>query len=326
MKINILKEFVRYGIGSMFIIAAILKLISIDEFELYIYSFEIFNFLLTTLFSRMLIAGELVLGLLLVFKMCYKFTWRATLSVQIVFTLFLAYVLAFRNDDNCHCFGELVELSPLESIIKNVVIIGGLFFIKTQRRRDAEMQSKFVDLFVHRFIDFRKVLLVTAVIIPFVVTPMDSVYKMIYSSEKEISTIDFYETLDKVVKMDFVDNDIVFDSVSAFEAKGDKIVAIVSSGCKYCRLGVKKLSLIMKNNDITPDNVNVFIWGSREGILNFREETMTEGCSYWHIMPHEAVDITLGRFPTFIILKEKEIVNISDFRDIDESFFLSSEP
>ena len=321
MKINILKEFVRYGIGSMFIIAAILKLISIDEFELYIYSFEIFNFLLTTLFSRMLIAGELVLGLLLVFKMCYKFTWRATLSVQIVFSLFLAYVLAYRNDDNCHCFGELVELSPLESIIKNIVVIGGLFFIKTQRHRDAETQSKFVDLLVHRFIDFRKVLLVAAVIIPFVVTPMDSVYKLIYSSEKEISTVDFYETLDKVVKMDFVENDIVFDSVSAFEAKGDKIVAIVSSGCKYCRLGVKKLSLIMKNNGVSPDNVNVFIWGSREGILNFREETMTEGCYYWHIMPHEAVDITLGRFPTFIIFKEKEIVNISDFRDIDESFF-----
>ena len=315
MKINILKDIVRYGIGSMFIIAAILKLISIDEFELYIYSFEIFNFLLTTLFSRMLIAGELVLGLLLVFKMCYKLTWRATLSVQIVFSLFLVYVLAFRNDDNCHCFGELVELSPLESIVKNIVVIGGLFFIKTQRHRDAETQSKFV----------KKILLVAAVIIPFVVTPMDSVYKMIYSSEKEISTVDFYETLDKVVKMDFVENDIVFDSVSAFETKGDKIVAVVSSGCKYCRLGVKKFSLIMKNNGVSPDNVNVFIWGSREGILNFREETMTEGCYYWHIMPHEAVDITLGRFPTFIILKEKEIVNISDFRDIDESFFLSSE-
>lgn len=317
MKVNILKEILRYGIGGMFIIAAILKLISIDDFEIYVYSFDILNFLLTTLFSRLLIAGELVIGLLLIFKMYYRFTWRATLSVQVLFTLFLVYVLLFRNDDNCHCFGELVELSPLESIVKNIVVIGALFLIRSQRRKDAETQSK--------LIDFRKVLLAAAVIIPFVVIPMDSVYKMIYSSEKEISTVDLFESLDKLVAMDFVDNDIVFDSVSAFETKGDKIVAVVSSGCKYCRLGVKKLSLIMKNNGISPDNVNIFIWGSREGILNFREETMTEGCSYWHIMPHEAIDITLGRFPTFIILKEKEIVNISDFRDIDESFFLNSE-
>ena len=312
LKINILKEILRYGIGSMFIIAAILKLMSIDEFEIYVYSFDVFNFLLTTLFSRLLITGELVIGLLLIFKMCYKITWRVTLSVQIFFTLFLIYVLVFRKDDNCHCFGELVELSPLESIVKNIVVIGGLFLIKTTRLQDHKTTSKFVGL--------RKVLLIASVIIPFVVTPMDSVYKMIYSSEKEISTVDLYESFDKVVAMDFIENDIVFDSTYVFEPKGDKVVAIVSSGCKYCRLGVKKLSLMMKNNGVTPDDVNIFIWGSREGILNFREETMTEGFYYWHIMPHEAVDVTFGRFPTFIILKEKEIVNISDFRDIDESF------
>ena len=312
LKINILKEILRYGIGSMFIIAAILKLMSIDEFEIYVYSFDVFNFLLTTLFSRLLITGELVIGLLLIFKMCYKITWRATLSVQILFTLFLVYVLVFRKDDNCHCFGELVELSPMESIVKNIVVIGGLFLIKTTRLQDHKTTSKFVGL--------RKVLLITSVIIPFVVTPMDSVYKMIYSSEKEISTVDLYESFDKVVAMDFIENDIVFDSTYVFDPKGDKVVAIVSSGCKYCRLGVKKLSLMMKNNGVTPDDVNIFIWGNREGILNFREETMTEGCYYWHIMPHEAVDVTFGRFPTFIILKEKEIVNISDFRDIDESF------
>ena len=158
-----------------------------------------------------------------------------------------------------------------------------------------------------------------AVIIPFVVTPMDSVYKMIYSSEKEISTVDFYQTLDKVVAMDFVDNDIVFDSTAQINMDGKQMVVIVSSGCKYCRLGVKKLSMMMRKNDIKSDNVNIFIWGSREGILNFREETLTDDFSYWHIMPHEAIDITLGKFPVFIMLKEKEIVNISDFRDIDES-------
>jgi thioredoxin-related protein len=193
------------------------------------------------------------------------------------------------------------------------VIVGALFFIKTTRLQDHKTTSAFVGL--------RRVLLIAAVIIPFVVTPMDSVYKMIYSSEKEISTVDFYQTLDKVVKMDFVDNDIVFDSTAQIKMDGKQMVVIVSSGCKYCRLGVKKLSMMMRKNDIKSDNVKIFIWGSREGILNFKDETLTDDFSYWHIMPHEAVDITLGRFPTFIILEEKEIVNISDFRDIDESFF-----
>ena len=117
----------------MFIIAAILKLISIDSFEIYIYSFGLLNFLFTTIFSRLLIVGELLIGLMFIFKMKYKLVWRTTLIIQILFTLFLIYVMIFRNDDNCHCFGDLIELSPLESIIKNVAIIGVLFLIKTTR-------------------------------------------------------------------------------------------------------------------------------------------------------------------------------------------------
>ena len=52
-------------VGGVFIIAAILKLISIDEFEIYIYSFNIFSFLLTTFVSRIIIIGEFILGLFL---------------------------------------------------------------------------------------------------------------------------------------------------------------------------------------------------------------------------------------------------------------------
>ena len=307
------KDIVRIGIGSLFIIAAILKLITIDEIEIYIYSFNILSFLMTTVFSRLLIAGELILGSFLVFKIHYKYTWYITLVVQLLFTMFLLYVLAFRNDANCHCFGELVELSPVESILKNVVVIALLFFIKTSVC-DA-------DAIPRKNMTLKLILFFSSLIIPFLVTPMDSVYKMVYSLEREISTIDLYDSFEDVVAMNFIDDDIVFDSTAVIDVEGEQMIVIVSSGCKYCRLGVKKLSMIMKNKGMRPDNVDIFIWGSREGILSFREETMTEGYSYWHIMPREAVDITLGRFPTFVIMKEKEIVNIGDFRDIDESLF-----
>jgi hypothetical protein len=75
------------------------------------------------------------------------------------------------------------------------------------------------------------------------------------------------------------------------------------------------------NEDITLDDVDVFIWGSPEGIIDFREETMTEDFVYWHIMPNKAIDITYGRFPIFIWTKEKNIIKIGDFRDLDDAFF-----
>ena len=302
-------KFINIVIGSVFIIAAILKLMSIDEFEIYIYSFDIFSFLLTTFVSRIIIIGEFILGLFLILKINYKLTWRLTFISLILFTLFLIYVAIFRQDANCHCFGELVELSPLESIIKNLVMIALL--ILGQRTTDNGQQTQ---------AQSSKLLVLSSTFLVFIISPPDSIYKMIYSTEKEISTVDLYKSFDEVVKIDFTEEGLVFDSISSFKEKENQLIVVVSSGCKYCRLGLKKLSLIMKNEDLATDNVDIFIWGSPEGIEDFRNETMTEDYSYWHIMPNRAIEITYGRFPIFIFLKEKDIIKIGDFRDVDDAF------
>ena len=309
-------KFINIVIGSVFIRAAILKLMSIDEFEIYIYSFDIFSFLLTTFVSRIIIIGEFILGLFLILKINYKLIWRLTFISLILFTLFLIYVAIFRQDANCHCFGELVELSPLESIIKNLVMI--VLLILGQRTTDNGQQtqaqsSKFK-------VQSSKLLVLSSTFLVFIISPPDSIYKMIYSTEKEISTVDLYKSFDEVVKIDFTEEGLVFDSISSFKEKENQLIVVVSSGCKYCRLGLKKLSLMMRNEDLATDNVDIFIWGSPEGIENFRNETMTEDYSYWHIMPNRAIEITYGRFPIFIFLKEKDIIKIGDFRDVDDAF------
>ena len=321
-------KFINILIGSVFIIAAILKLISIDEFEIYIYSFDIFGFLLTTFVSRIIIIGEFILGLFLILKVNYKLTWRLTFISLILFTLFLIYVAIFRQDTNCHCFGELVELSPLESIIKNLVMMALL--ILGQRTLVPEpVEGKNIGTSTSSVTEtvqssklkaqsskFRVLLVLTCSLVVFIISPPDSIYKMIYSTEKEVSTVDLYKSFDEVVKIDFTEEGLVFDSISSFKEKENQLIVVVSSGCKYCRLGLKKLSLIMKNEDLATDNVDIFIWGSPEGIENFRSETMTEDYAYWHIMPNRAIEITYGRFPIFISLKEKDIIKIGDFRDI----------
>ena len=309
-------ELTNIGIGSVFIIAAILKLISIDEFEIYIYSFDIFSFLLTTFVSRFIIIGEFVLGLFLILKINYKITWRLAFISLILFTLFLIFVAIFRNDDNCHCFGELVELSPLESIVKNLILIFLLLLsqkpkAKSQKPKASNQQPTAKVL----------VVLLSCCLVVFILTPPDSIYKMIYSTEKEVSTLDLYESFDEVVKIDFTEEGVEFDTITNFQESETQLIAVVSAGCKYCKLGLKKLSLMQKNEDISLDDVDVFIWGSPEGIIDFREETMTEDFGYWHIMPNKAIEVTYGRFPIFIMIKEKDIIKVGDFRDLDDAFF-----
>ena len=310
---TIIKKIIQLGIGSVFIIAAFLKLLSIDEFEIYLYSFNVINFFVTTILSRLIIAGELILGLFLVFDLYHKLTWRLTLCVECVFTIFLIFTAIFRNDANCHCFGDLIELNPIESIVKNIVVILLLLFIKTQRHRDAETQRRVLPLLI----------VACALLVVFVITPMDSVYNKIFSTEKNISTIDLYDSFDDMFKIEFTDEEMTIDSTTTFiPIKEKQLLAIVSSGCKYCKIGIKKLSLIARNKNIDVDKINIVIWGNREGIVDFREVTDTYSYPYWYIMPHQAIDITYGRFPMFIYMEDTEIVDISDFRNIDDNISL----
>lgn len=303
-------KFIRIIIGSTFLVAAILKMFSVDEFEIYIYSFEIINFLITTILSRLLIAGELLLGLFLIFNIRPKLTWTTSMIVMLLFTLFLIFTAIFRNDSNCHCFGDIIELSPLESIVKNLIIIVLLYIVKNSMMNDYRpMKYRFMPL----------IFVVASIAVPFIITPPDSIYKMIYSTEKEINTIDFYESLDDLAKFDFSD-DKFLDSTAVMDIEeGKYLIGFVSAGCKYCKIGVKKLSLIMKNNKMSTDKVKILIWGSPEGVKEFMSETDTEAYPYWHIMPNKAIDITYGRFPLFVWIEDKEIVKVGDFRDLDDS-------
>ena len=319
MNYKLIKDILRIGIGGMFVIAAILKLMSIDEFEIYIYSFNVLDFLLTSFVSRIIIAGEFILGLFLILKVNYKFTWNTTMTVLILFTLFLIYTAIFRNDTNCHCFGELVELSPVESIIKNVI---AMILLSIDKWTNLKVQSSNLKVQIST-LKAQSLIATSTLLIVFVVSPPDVIYNKIYSEEKEISNYVLQESFDDIVKINFENDTIVLDSTAVLETRERNLmIAIVSSGCKYCHLGVKKLSMIMKRKGTDTGNVNIFIWGSDDGILNFIKETDTEDLSYWKINPRQAIEITYGRFPVFIWLEDGEIVDIGDFRNITKTLEL----
>ena len=72
---DIILLILRLLIGALFITTAIMKLLTLDEFEAYIYSFNLFSFLLSTVVARLVIMAELLLGICLMSKMLYKYAW-----------------------------------------------------------------------------------------------------------------------------------------------------------------------------------------------------------------------------------------------------------
>lgn len=291
-----LKKIIRLLIGVVFIASSILKLLSVDHFELYIYSFGIFNFFITTLLSRLLITFEFLLGIFLIFKLLYHKTWWLSMLTMIGFTLFLIYVAFFRNDANCHCFGNFVELDPTGSIFKNIAIILMLLFVKNQK----EWSFRFKKWIMGAFIGI-------AIIGSFVVVPPDALYNKIYTPKTKVNE----KELQKIMQ----DSNLVEIS----KVEGDHILAFFVSGCKYCIMSMQKMDQIFKRNNISSDRIKIIILGDQTKINTFKEETKTDLYTFYaYNNPMIFFNAVYGSFPTIIYMHDSKIEKVINYRGVDE--------
>ena len=120
---TIIRWTLRILVAAVFVLSAVSKIVGLGQFELYIFSFGFFPLELCFLLARLCIGAELVLAL---FTLCGWFprTLRLlTSGILIVFSLFLCYSALIGRDDNCQCFGQLVDLDPMQSLLKNAVLL-----------------------------------------------------------------------------------------------------------------------------------------------------------------------------------------------------------
>ena len=297
--LNILKTTIRLLLGVFFIGTAVLKLMSIDSFEVYIYSFGIVNFVTTTFLSRLLIFIELLIGISLVLKIYFKKIWWFTMLMMVGFTLFLVYTAIFRNDSNCHCFGDLIELDPTQSIIKNIIVLALLLMIRKEQSHDYKplLRKCLVGLS-----------LVISLVVAFVLLPMDVIYNRLYSEEENVNSVAFYESL----------NDSTFVNLK----NGRYLINYALAGCKYCRIGAEKLTLMVDRHQIPHDRVKFIVGGSDEAIARFIEITGTSDYEHWKIPAPKFMEITYGKFPLYVFVEDGKIVKAGDFRVIDDKLIM----
>lgn len=292
---QILKFTLRILLGAYFITSAVLKLLSLDTFELYIYSFKIFSFNFSTIIARLVITCEILAGSLLIAKIRYREAWWLTMLMLIGFTLLLCYTAIFRDDQNCHCMGELVQIKPSLSIVKNIVTIALLLLIR--KEQDYNFKIKNIVL---------GIIIAISIIIPFAIFPTDSIYNLVKKNPKSVHEATFNGFL-----QDSAMRDINIDH-------GNYIIGVLSSGCEFCRISGIKIREIAENNNIDNNNILFFIWGDKQSIDNFKKETKTEGFKYVYIDPVTAVRMVNGSFPTYIFTTDGDVVKTVNLRQLTE--------
>lgn len=301
-----MKKVIKVVLGLIFIFSAVMKIIGMDNFELYIYSYHFFSLNFTFLVARAAIIIELVLGLLLVLDYFHKLTWWGCVTMLAGYTFFLLYAQLIGRTDSCHCFGDILQFNPWQSIIKNAVLI--MLFLFVYNVRDTKFRYQWL-----AFIGI--VITVSAAV--FVISPPDN-YTSNYKSHELLHQDLFQDALHRPP----------LDSLPLCE--GRKVVCLFSSACKYCQMTARKLSIMQQIHSFPGDDIYYVFMGNKEGVDKFYAES--ESLRYHDVIYDDVIGllkINDGIFPVVILMEEGRIVQEYDFRNMNEgqieAFFKQNE-
>lgn len=282
-------------LGIVFIVSAVLKIFDMDKFEIYVYSYHFFSLNFSFLVARAAIIAELVLGIMLISNCLHKLVWRGSMAMLIGYTVLLLYALVIGRTDNCHCFGDVLQFDPKQSILKNVVLMG-LFLLVYKAK---EWKTPF------RWLFFCLALVASSVAV-FVVSPPDN-FTPSYATEHNLQVDLFEEALSSPP----------LDSLTLKEGK--QVVCFFSTGCEYCQMAAHKLSLMQQFYGFPAENITYVFMGSEEGIERFYEHS--ESARYRNVLYEDVrnlLKITNGAFPIIVVMDNGEVLYEYGFRNMKE--------
>ncbi len=280
--------------GAVFLFSAYAKLFPIELFEYTFVDIGVSNFGAAPWIARLFIGLEFAFGISLVFCLYGKNQWvlKANLLFMVVLSIYLVILWIFKgNDHNCGCFGQLLDLSPAESLLKNLLMIAGLLLLWL-----------FFDGWKTVFAKYLIPLLsLLAISLPFILNPIGPVPA--YSGTEQIG------------------RNLVLDSARAEVQeelmKGKDVVAFMSLTCSHCRIAGYKMQ-IMKNKH--PEWPFYFILnGDKKHLKSFYRETQAEK------MPFEMMSVKEGfmansgpAVPAIFYTEEGKIVKRINYLDLNE--------
>ena len=292
-------------LGLVFIVSAILKIVDMDRFEIYVYSYHFFSLNFSFLVARAVIILELVLCVGLFLNCFHKLMWWGSVLMLLGYTGLLVYALILGRTDNCHCFGDYLQFNPWQSIIKNVVLL--VLFALIYRLRPRRFKFDVLSLLGTTVnVTIMTIVLIASCITVFAVSPPDnwtSSYKPTHDLNHEL----FEEAIQQPP----------FDTIDLMEGK--RVVGIFSSGCEYCKMTAQKLSLMQQFYHFPEERVFYVFMGSEEGVERFYQDS--ESTQYPYLIYEDVVNllkINNGIFPIVVLLDNGTIVGEYGFRNMKE--------
>ena len=187
-------------------------------------------------FSRFIIAVELFIAIAILQRnYLKKLVIPTSIIMLILFSLHLAYSIFLGDSENCGCFGELIPMSPLQALIKNIITLGFLGYLYKNTAEDKKNDCSKLS------IQFLSILLLI-----FAFIPVQTVGK-----NKRVSGFSEY-----------VDSDLNMN-------EGKKILCFFDAGCDHCMDAAKSLNELSDSIAYFPEIHIIFSDSEADRIPDF---------------------------------------------------------
>lgn len=228
-----------------------------------------------------------------------------TILVALVgFTLFLIYATILGRKDSCHCFGSLVDISPVGSIFKNIAMIGVLYL----SRRAPQWWGEWIGVASSYIL----ISLCAVAFFPLFKSPPRGFNELIYGKEGAYA-------VDVELFNEFIANNPQFEW-----GEKSKVMLFYGVGCTFCKISCKQISHMVRRNNLSTEQIAVLFWGDEERVAEFFEQSNAVDFDYTMVDAETVVNITRGNFPTMVFYDPEakhKIVN-HNINTIDDKHFV----
>lgn len=234
--------------------------------------------------ARLIIAFEIAMGILLLAHFRTKAMMKLSIVVIAVLSAFLGLQIVMSTElENCYCFGETLQLSNTESLIKNAVML--LMTIVALRLGTVWNWSKFGLTIVGI-----SMYALTALTIS-ILNPPINIY--------EEFSIDTFNIGDDFPRIDSLDQSVY---------EGEVILGFFSPTCVHCKQAAMKMQVINEQESSKYQTIAVFGFGKKriKGFMHVSKLTSEVAM----IDKREFLKLTKGVFPQIYHLKDGKIQNI----------------
>lgn len=295
MKITLI--ILRILTGFVFIFSAYVKLFPIELIEVAMVETGFISWSLAPFVARILVGFELFLGLMLVIGLYEKFFLKVSIITLIMFSVYLLFLLVFQgNNTNCNCFGLFLAMTPVESIVKNVILMLILLLVMLKRKSLKILRLRLV---------FTLITGLTSLILVFVFAPV------IIATNRFSS-----EELNYRLNLELIYDDPDAEQPAMNLEKGKCIVVFLSSSCPHCTVAGYKFHVLKQKHKDLP--VFFFINGDEKDIRDFHFKTKSSDIPYAHIKAGTLIHLAGNQLPVVYWLENGIVVRKSGYFDINE--------